>query len=459
MEAAGTAVARAVRGRWPRGPVAVYCGPGGNGGDGYVCARHLAASGWPVWVETDPAAPPPSGDAAVMARRWTGPVRVIGSRPLGRERIVDALYGAGLKRPLGPVVGERLARLAPDRVLAVDVPSGWHGDSAQAVGDQVGRAAATVTFETRKPAHVLDPAASACGAVIVAPIGIPAAAFSEGPARAFLNHPDLWRAQLPWPDATSHKHRRGRVGVYAGLPGPSLTLGAPRLSARAAQRIGAGWVVLWAEGAGALASEPAALMVQSPGDDKALAAKAGEVEAVVVGPGLGRGPAAMAVVETFARFAKGLVVDADGLSAFAEDPHALLRHGREGLVLTPHAGEFARLFPDLAAEGGDLIARTRAAASRAGCVVVHKGATTVIAAPDGTAVVNRHASPFLATAGTGDVLAGVIAGLLAQGMTPFWAAAAGVWLHGDAGLAIGPGLIADDVVEAVAGSLRRLGAG
>jgi NAD(P)H-hydrate epimerase len=218
-------------------------------------------------------------------------------------------------------------------------------------------------------------------------------------------------------------------------------------------------VVLWAEGAQALLGEPAALMVQNPGDDRALAAAAAAVEAVVVGPGLGRGPAAMAVVETLARFARGLVVDADGLSAFADDPHALLRHGREGLVLTPHGGEFARLFPDLAAEGGDLIARTRAAAQRASCVVVHKGATTVIADPDGRVVVNRHASPYLASAGTGDVLAGVIAGLIAQGMAPFWAAAAGVWLHGDAGRALGPGLIADDVVEGVVMSLRRLGAG
>jgi hydroxyethylthiazole kinase-like uncharacterized protein yjeF len=459
MENAGQAVVEIIRARFSARPTAVLCGPGGNGGDGYVVARRLRDAGWPVWVEAD--APPNGGDAFAMAKRWEGQTYPLGRGASTPALIVDALFGAGLTRPLE---GEaRAAALeyaeSTDRVVAVDLPSGLAGDTAAPLGATHFAAGLTVAFAAKKPAHVLPPAAQFCGEVVVADIGMPHQAWpSEG--RLWVNDPLLWAHLLPWPQPHSHKHARGRVAVWmsGSESGPSRLLGAPRLTGRAALRMGVGWVE-WlsdVDCSAMLVSEPAALMLRVTVDQRALAEAAGQATCIVVGPGLGRTEQTKTVAVTLTRFAERAVIDADALSAFASDPDQLLRHCRAQNVLTPHAGEFARLFPGEAVDATNKIAATRSAAQRAGCVVLHKGADTVIAAPDGRAVVNGHASPWLAVAGTGDVLAGMIAALAGQGMPSFEAAAAAAWMHGEAARRLGPGLSADDLVEKLPDVLNDL---
>ncbi|MBU6373775.1 MAG: NAD(P)H-hydrate dehydratase [Alphaproteobacteria bacterium] len=442
MEAAGRAVADAIAARYAPQPVLILCGPGGNGGDGFVVARLLAAQGWPVRVALQGEAARLTGDAADAAGACPVAIEPLDAAlPVETMLVVDALYGAGLSRPLDALCAD-LARRAR-RVVSVDVPSGVHGDGAAPVGETF-RADLTVTFVRKKPAHVLEPGRTCCGEIVLADIGAPAQAVDEAGVTAFENHPSLWA--LPWPDAAAHKHARGRVAIVAGAVGMSVTDGAVRLAARAAQRAGAGWVSVYTapEKAALYAHEPAALVVR---DAAQLSAAAG-YNAIVFGPGAGRAPRTAAQAIALAQSAARLVLDADALSSAADDPDPLfLALRRPGApphaVLTPHAGEFARLFPDAAS--GSKLERTRAAAARSGAVVLFKGADTVIAAPDGRAIVNTHATPWLASAGTGDVLAGIIAALLAQGLPAFDAAAAAAWLHGDAGLRCGPGLIADDL--------------
>jgi NAD(P)H-hydrate epimerase len=450
MEAAGRAVADAIGARFAPRPTAILCGPGNNGGDGWVCARHLRARGWDVWVETlaDPAAL--EGDAAVMARRWAGPVMPIagGNRMAGL--FVDALFGAGLSRPLE---GEarRLAEVSAhmrDRVVAVDVPSGLSGDGARPLGDVAFQAALTVTFHRPKPAHLLYPGRALCGEVIVADIGIPERAMPAGVA-AFRDTPDLWRAAYPVPAAEGHKYGRGHlVAVSGGLS----TTGAARLSARGALRIGAGLVTVASPPDALLvnAAQLTAIMVRRFDGPDGLSELLSDRRrnAVVIGPGLGLEVARPLVAAALASGA-ATVVDADAITAFADDPPALFAAIRGPVVLTPHAGEFDRLFPGVADAAANKIEAARTAARTSGAVVLLKGPDTVVAAPDGRAAVNADAPPWLATAGSGDVLAGLVGGLLAQHMPPFEAASAAVWLHGRAAHAFGPGLVAEDLPEAL----------
>jgi hydroxyethylthiazole kinase-like uncharacterized protein yjeF len=419
-------VARAAR-RFGACRTLVLCGPGGNGGDGWVAARLLAQQGWPVAVAAWGAARAGS-DAAQMQALWRGPVVPFTPAEAARASLViDAVFGAGFRGGLPDAVAAVLA--AAPRVLAVDVPSGIDGATGQA-GAGVRGADATVTFVARKPGHLLLPGRGLCGPVTLADIAMPAGALP--PIATWRNTPALWT--VPQPGAASHKYTRGAVTV---LGGAEMT-GAARLAASAARRAGAGLVTL--------AAPPEAVAVYRTGEpglivlDAPVATLLQDERRItwVCGPGLSHDAARVALPLLLAA-GRLVVADADALGAAAGAPDRLAGCA----VITPHAGEFAKLFGPV---GHDKLEAARAAARRIGSVVLLKGADTVIAAPDGRAAVNDHAPPWLATAGAGDVLAGVVAGLLAQGMPPWEAACAAAWLHGDAAMRAGPGLIAEDLL-------------
>jgi ADP-dependent NAD(P)H-hydrate dehydratase / NAD(P)H-hydrate epimerase len=454
MQAAGEAVAAAVVARWPARPTLVLCGPGNNGGDGFVVARVLQDAGWPIRVALLGARKSLEGAAARHAARWSGSVEALSPAAVrDAELVVDAILGAGLARPVTGPAAETLAAVAGRAipVVAIDVPSGLDGATG-AVRGVAAAADLTVTFFRKKPGHLLLPGRRLCGATVVAHIGIPAAALDEISPKTHENGPALWLDRYPWPRLDDHKYRRGHALV---LGGESVT-GAARLAARAALGMGAGLVTLaapravWPVYASALTS----VIVRGIGGLEDFKALLDDVRrnVVLLGPGGGIGPALRDAVCAALATGRGVVLDADALTVFADAPAALLDAIAGPAVLTPHEGEFDRLF----ALAGDKLARARAAAERSRAVVVLKGPDTVIAAPDGRAVVNANAPPELATGGTGDVLAGMIAGLMAQGMDAFAAASAAVWLHGEAGQAGGPGLVAEDLIAVLPGVLRGL---
>ena len=440
MERAGEAVAQAVRARYAHCPVVIWCGPGDNGGDGYVAARHLRRRGWQVVVE---AAYPPSTDAARWAAgRWKGEVRPLSTELAIGTLYIDALFGPGLSRPLEGEVAKlaRVAQEQPLTLVAVDTPSGLHGDTGRPLGDTAFRADLTVTFHRRKRAHVLVEGRKACGEIVVADIGLWPA---ESPD-LFENDPDLWGKRFPWPALNAHKYTRGRLKVISG---EAWNTGAARLSARGGLRIGAGAVTILSP-PNALAVNAAhleAVMLVPFESDTDLATAAEHADAVIIGPAAGVGEATARNLQALARTGGALVVDADALTSFRYDPEALFACLDRDDVLTPHPGEFERIFPGLLAKSPDRITAAREAARRAGAVVLLKGPDTVIAAPDGRAAVSLNGTPWLATAGSGDVLAGFIGGLIAQGMESFEAACAGAWIHAECGARHGPGLIAEDL--------------
>ena len=428
MEHAGRAVARTVMRRVRPCPTLVLCGPGNNGGDGYVVARLLRAAGWPVRLAAL-AATAPGGDAAAAAARWPGPVERLDPAASARaDLVIDALFGAGLSRPVDGVAADCLR--AARRLIAIDMPSGIDGATGAVCGFAP-MAEATVTFFRPKPGHLLYPGRAHCGDLVLADILIPPAVLELIRPGCVANHPDLWALPAPGPD--DHKYRRGLLTILGGE-----MAGAARLAAAAARRAGAGLVCIAHPAGPWPATEPGVILT-----DAALPSLLADPRRQVwlVGPGLGAsaGPA----LASLRAAGRQIVADADALTACAGAPERL----RGCAIITPHAGEFARLFPDLA--GTDRLAAARAAAARTGAVVILKGADTLIADPDGRCAINHNAPPTLATAGSGDVLAGIAAGLLAAGMAPWSAAAAAVWLHGAAATLIGPGLIAEDLPPAL----------
>lgn len=462
---AGAAVSEVTLERFADAPAFdVLCGPGNNGGDGYVVARLLAERGLSVRVWA-PAPPRAESDAARAAADCPLAPRPLGEFvPSDEALVVDALFGAGLSKPPDGIFAEAIARTrqAKAPVVAVDLPSGVSGDTGRVLGEAV-RAELTVTFVRRKPGHLLLPGRSHCGETLLCDIGIGAAAVAAAGPRCFENAPALWRRSLPVPGVEAHKYRRGHAAVFSGGPGAT---GAARLAAQGAARAGAGAVTVLSPGSAMLvnAAHLTAIMLARIDTVDDFTAFAGErrPSAFVLGPGFGTGGAArdfaLACLEGLAH---GLVLDADGITAFAGAPDSLFAaaqaEGGPALVLTPHGGEFARLFPDLAGEAAaSKLAATRMAAERAGGVIVNKGADTVIADPDGRAAINANGVPWLATAGSGDVLSGMIGGLAAQGMPAFEAACAAVWLHGEAARAFGPGLTADDLPGLLPGALAPL---
>jgi hydroxyethylthiazole kinase-like uncharacterized protein yjeF len=442
MQAAGTAVARAIRRRIRRGRVLVLAGPGNNGGDGYIAARRLAQEGWPVRLAAL-ARPRQGSDAAGAAQQWTGPTVPFSPEEAHRaDIVVDAVFGAGLTRAVDGMVAETLK--AANQIVAVDVPSGLDGATGLPLG-YAPAAEMTVTFFRLKPGHLLLPGRELCGRIELADIGIPETVLPEIGPRTFANLPVLWR--LPALNSDSHKYTRGHVTVVGG----AAMTGAARLAAEAARRAGAGMVTIAAQGKpqGAAetyrSGEPGLLVSEA---DIATLLKDDRRRVWVCGPGLGP-DAARTVFPALIAANRAVVADADVFSAFTGSPDAL----RGATVLTPHAGEFARVF---GAPVHDRLSAARNAAERTGSVVLLKGADTIIAAPDGRAAVNLSAPPWLATAGAGDVLSGIIAGLLAQGMPAWEAAAAGAYLHGSAAALAGPGLVVEDLLPALIRAINTI---
>jgi ADP-dependent NAD(P)H-hydrate dehydratase / NAD(P)H-hydrate epimerase len=459
MENAGRTVTDEIVRRWTPRPVLVLCGPGNNGGDGLVVARLLKDRGWEVRVALAGDRAAFEGDAAVNAARWTGETMPLSPAALeGCGLVVDALFGAGLARPLEGAAMETVCALLNEAhrpTVAIDVPSGLHGDTAKPLGSACVAADLTVTFFRKKPAHVLMLGRMFCGEVVVTQIGIPEAALDEIKPRIFENTPELWRADFPRPDPLGHKYSRGHVLVVSG---PAHATGAARLAARGALRVGAGLVSVASppDAVAANANHLTAIMVkpfEGPEGLRALLADK-RFNTCVIGPGCGVGAATRELV--YAALECICVLDADALTSFREYPKDLFDRFRKDAMLTPHEGEFKRLFPDLLERSVNRIVAAREAAKTAGCVVLLKGPDTAIAAPDGRVAVCTNAPPYLATAGAGDVLAGFIAGLLAQGMPVWEAACAAAWLHGEAAKTFGPGLIAEDLPEQLPVLLRRL---
>jgi hydroxyethylthiazole kinase-like uncharacterized protein yjeF len=449
MEMAGSHVAAEVREHAPSGDVAILCGPGNNGGDGYVAARLLKSEGRNVWVESygDPAQL--KGDAREMFRRWDGT-----TRPISAQRtsaiVVDALFGAGLSRPLENDLGSIVDALntSGTPVIAVDVPSGLSGDFGRVLGNSCVRARATVTFFRKKPGHLLMPGREYCGETKVVDIGIPGDVLQTIRPTSFESGLSLWAEEFPWPALKAHKYNRGHAVVVSG---PAHATGAARLAARGALRVGAGLVSVASgrEAQSVHAAHLTAIMIKPCDDAKELAALLGDkrFNAVVIGPGLGIGAVTKDLVAAALQSAAAVVLDADALTSFADSPRELFSQIGERTVLTPHEGEFERIFPGILESSASRLEAALAASAHAKCIVLLKGPDTVIATPDGLAAINANAPPWLATAGAGDVLAGFVAGLLAQGMPPFAAASAAAWLHGEAANYFGAGLIAEDLPE------------
>jgi NAD(P)H-hydrate epimerase len=460
MENAGRPVAAAIMQRWTPRPVLVLCGPGSNGGDGFVAARRLAEADWPVRVALLGPRDDLRGAAACHAGEWRGPVEALTPAALdGAELIVDAIFGAGLSRPLEGAAAQTLAAAAARKliIVAVDVPSGLMGDTGANVGAVP--CALTVTCFRKKPGHLLQPGRSLCGELIVADIGTPASVFEQVTPDTFENDAALWADQLPVLQASGNKYTRGHALIWGGWP----TTGAARMAARAAARIGAGLTTV-AVPEVALPVYAAALTsvmvspVARPEDFEHLLADR-RYTGLMIGPGAGIGPDTRARVLAMLKTRRATVLDADALSTFKDDPQTLFKALEGACVLTPHEGEFKRLFEGVLDMRDDKLTRARAAARASGAIVVLKGSDTVIAAPDGRAVINADAPPTLATAGAGDVLSGMVAGLLTQGMPPFLAAAAAVWLHGAAATRFGAGLLAEDLPDLLPVVLQNLQAG
>jgi hydroxyethylthiazole kinase-like uncharacterized protein yjeF len=466
MENAGRAVADYIGRTYPTGTrVVVVAGPGNNGGDGYVAARLLADRGCDVRLLR--VGLPGKGDASRAAGRWKGPVADATPQALaGAGLIVDALFGAGLDRPVSDLPAAMIEAINASGlpVVAVDLPSGISGDSGAVMGAAV-KARETVTFFRRKRGHLLLPGRLHCGPIFVADIGIPTAVLDKIQPLAFADEPPLWASHFPWPRPDGHKYSRGHAVVVSG---DMSHTGAARLAARGALRAGAGLVTI-ASPRNALAVHAAsnlAVMVRQVDGAPALAKllRDPRINAVVLGPGGGLGAAMQAKVRAALNGERAVVLDADALTSFAGNPAALakaIKARKAGAtVLTPHEGEFVKLYKKLdeVAHLPVKLEKALLAACHMGVIMLLKGPDTVIASPDGRVAIAAAAPPWLATAGSGDVLAGIIAGLLAQGMPGFEAAAAAVWLHGEAANEFGPGLISEDLPEALPAVYRRLAA-
>ena len=462
MEKAGHGVTEEVVRRFPRGSkVLVLCGPGNNGGDGFVAARSLRERGYQVRLALLGKADALKPDAKEMARRWDESIETMGPQSVnGAEVIVDAIWGSGLSGPVNGVVAQIIedvtARELP--VVAVDVPTGidaTHGD----VRGAAFKAMATVTFFRRKTGHVLLPGRMYSGEVRTVDIGIPNSVLAEVAPHTFLNEPEFWLRYFPRLRVDGHKYHRGHAVVVSG---PMETTGAARLGARAALRVGAGLVTVATSKAAFYinAAQLTAIMVSAFEGAQGLTETLADprLNAVLIGPGAGATGETRELVGAVLASDATAVIDADGLTAFSESPQdlfALIKQRSAPTILTPHRGEFDRLFPELD-NAASKLERARRAAEISGGVIVFKGPDTVVAAPDGLAAISEGAPAWLATAGTGDVLAGLILGLSAQGMAALDAAVAGVWLHGELARALGPGMISEDMADLLPGVLQRL---
>ena len=463
MENAGRAVAEEVVRRFPRGSrVAVLCGPGNNGGDGFVCARYLRERGYHVRLALNARKDELQRDPKEMARRWDEAIEPLSLQILdGAQIVVDALYGTGLREDVTGVVAqiveEVTARAIP--VVAADVPSGIDATKGTVRGVAF-RAASTVTFFRRKTGHVLLPGRLYCGDVRVADIGIPPAVLADIAPDSFANDPDFWLHFFPKLKIDGHKYDRGHAVVVSGTVERT---GAARLAARMALRSGAGLVTVASSKTAFYinASQLTSVMVDPYEGPEGLSELLSDtrIAAVLIGPGAGMDPEVKELVASVLGTQATAVLDAEAITAFSEAPAELFDRIKDRqpalTILTPHEGEFKQVFPDLAEEPSKL-ERARRAAEMSSAVIILKGPDTVVAHPGSLAAVNENAPPWLATAGSGDSLAGLVTGLAAQGMAAFDAAAAAVWIHGELAQSFGPGLIAGDLADLLPGVLQRL---
>ena len=456
MERAGRAVAEAAARIADGRPILVLCGPGNNGGDGYVAARYLRNRGHHVRLAALGDPKKLTGDAAANFKRWKGDTEPLSSDLMTDDTvIIDALFGAGLTRAIEGVAADVLAQATKMNLpsIAVDLPSGVNGNTGEALGLQgaVIPATETVTFFRKKPGHLLYPGRGLCGHITVVDIGIPEHVLDHIKPATFENSSADWSDHIINSiTPTAHKYTRGHL-VIAG--GETMT-GAARIAATAARRAGAGLVTL--------AVPNDSFPIYAAGDPGNLVEACGDFarsiadqrrNTLLIGPGLGVGQKTKVMVLTALRSAdKRVVLDADALTSFADVPEELLNAIHGPVIMTPHDGEFARLFHIQ----GDKLTRARQAAKATNTVIVLKGADTVIAALDGRARINTNAPPWLATAGSGDALAGIISAQAANGQNIFDAASAGVWLHGQAAQAIGPGLIAEDIADGLPQALKSI---
>jgi ADP-dependent NAD(P)H-hydrate dehydratase / NAD(P)H-hydrate epimerase len=453
MENAGSSVAAIIVGRWALQPVLILCGPGNNGGDGFVVARRLREAGWPVRLALLGSVEALKNETAEHAQHWGAAIETLGPEVLGDAKlVVDAIFGAGLARPLTGAAKATLEAAANQglTLIAIDIPSGVMGDSGESVGAV--QSHLTVTFFTKKPGHLLLPGRRLCGETIVTNIGISENVLNSIKPNTFENHPFLWQHALPTLKDDGHKYQRGHALIFGGYP----MTGAARLAASAAARIGAGLtsIAVSQESLHAYASGLMSIMIKpikNDGDLNVLLADP-RFSSYLIGPGASIGDATQMMTLKLLAIKKPMVIDADAITSFREKPQLLFDGIIGPCVLTPHEGEFARIF----SLDGSKLERGRKAAALSGAVVVLKGSDTIIASPDGRAVINSNAPANLATAGTGDVLSGMILGLLCQGMDPFLACCAAVWMHGAAANRFGVGLIADDLPSLIPAVRRSM---
>ncbi len=446
--------------------ILILCGPGNNGGDGLVTARLLQDQGIDVRVVLLGARGELKGDANLAAEKWTGPVVSFSLSELkSATGVIDALFGAGLTRDITGTAADMIRSVneASLPVLAVDTPSGIDGSNGQVWGIAI-KATRTISFFRAKPGHVLFPGREYCGPVEIADIGISAKVLDVIKPQACANDPALWRDCYPVPKLTDHKFKRGHAVVVSG--GPDST-GAARLAALSALRTGAGLVTLASppEALAINAAHLTSVMVKTFADTKDLIhlVEDQHKNCVVIGPGSGVNAQTCTSLLSLLDSNKALVIDADAITCFQEQPEQLfeaIRKRKAPTVLTPHDGEYQRLFnnsfPVDQPTDSSRLSRARTAAQMSGAVIILKGPDTVIADPAGRSVLNSNAPPSLATAGSGDVLAGIVGGLLAQNMPVFEAACAAVWLHGDAATDFGYGLISEDLPDLLPAALNKL---
>lgn len=486
MERAGRGVVDAIFEEWPElsrtsGTAVVLCGPGNNGGDGFVVARLLKEWGWEieVFLFGDPEKLPP--DAKANCERWSKIGDIEGSNPVAGELlkadfdlVIDAVFGTGLSRPLSgdaKAFCREMFKVGID--VAIDVPSGYCSDSGKFLDEEtqfydgpevVGL---IVTFERKRLGHKIGLLADQAETLKVKEIGIAdfVPSFRRNSSIQYETGNSRWQVSEKYPsnlrtNKAMHKYSHGHALIISGDSGKT---GAARLAARGALRIGAGLVTLGVPPAAQMevAAQVTAIMLQRVEGGEGLSDVLNDerLNALCLGPGLGL-ERARALVPVALAANRATVLDADALTAFADDPAVLFDQLHDNCVLTPHGGEFARLFPDVAEKltavptkgpAYSKVDATREAATRAGCVVLFKGPDTVIAAPDGRCAINsahyERSAPWLATAGSGDVLAGFITGLLARGFAPMQAAETAAWLHVECARQFGPGLIAEDLPE------------